>query len=80
MIKNEQGGNKMRHHIIRVSSDLEERYICSYISKVAARKEARKEAKHYPESNVFVYCYRSDDGQMSYLNPDGNYSFTGQAY
>jgi len=36
--------------------------------------------KHADKGHVFVRFYRQSDGQVGYLNPDGNHDITGKAW
>ena len=65
---------------ISIESENGEREITVVEGERNAKTQAIEDAEANPDCCVFVSFFRASDGQVGYLNPDGNHSPTGQSW
>jgi len=70
----------MKYDIELETENCDRHNLASDLSFKKAGKQARLAACKYDRCNVFVTWRRASDGQVGYLNADGNHEITGKAW
>lgn len=67
---------KLQYAVVHKISGGEEFY-AEARTKTAAVKRAKTTVDEFPDHVVFVTWFRSSDGQMGYINPNGDHAIIG---
>ncbi|MBI2424187.1 MAG: hypothetical protein HYV27_15255 [Candidatus Hydrogenedentes bacterium] len=62
----------MKIKIVRVAAGGKSEILSECKTDNAARAAAITAAREYPDDQIFAQWYRASDGQIGYLNTDGN--------